>query len=119
MFCGKPIIGITGGIGSGKSFVASLFGELGCLVIDSDAQVSAAYELPEVKESLRQWWGDEVFDGKGAIVRPAIARRVFADPVERRRLEGLLHPIVGRMRDEAMAAAANDPKVRAYVWDIP
>ena len=50
MFSGKPIIGISGGIGSGKSFVAGLFGELGCLVIDSDEQVRRAYALPEVRE---------------------------------------------------------------------
>ena len=42
MYCGKPIIGLVGGIGSGKSFVARIFGEMGCLVVDSDAQVTQA-----------------------------------------------------------------------------
>src|SRR5436190_23359086 len=92
VFHEKPIIGITGGIGSGKSFVARLFGELGCVVIDSDAQVRAAYERPDVKATLRQWWGAEAFDAAGNVSRPAIARRVFADPAERARLEGLVHP---------------------------
>jgi dephospho-CoA kinase len=118
----KPIIGIVGGIGSGKSFVARLFGEMGCLVIDSDTQVREAYELPKVREALHRWWGDSVFQADGSIDRPTIARRIFADPdheANRHMLEGLLHPIVARMRDEKMAAVANDVNVLAYVWDTP
>jgi dephospho-CoA kinase len=119
MFSGKPIIGISGGIGSGKSFVARLFGELGCLVIDSDEQVRRAYEVPEVREQLRRWWGESVFHPDGTINRRAIAARVFSDPSERARLEGLLHPLVARMRDAEMAAHASDPQTVAFVWDTP
>ena len=119
MFAGKPIIGIAGGIGSGKSFVARLFGEMGCLVIDSDEQVRQAYQLPAVREALRRWWGDEAFTADGEINRSAIARRIFSDPAERARLEGLLHPLVARMRDERMAEAASDAQVVAFVWDTP
>jgi dephospho-CoA kinase len=60
MYAGKPIIGLVGGIGSGKSYVARLFGELGCFVIDSDAQVTEAYRDPAVAEAIRGWWGDQV-----------------------------------------------------------
>ena len=60
MFGGKPIIGLVGGIGSGKSFVARLFSDLSCLVIDSDAQVRQAYRDPKVLEQLRAWWGEEI-----------------------------------------------------------
>lgn len=119
MFAGKPIIGIVGGIGSGKSFVARVFGEMGCLVIDSDEQVGRAYERPEVKAALRAWWGEGVFDAKGAVNRQAIAGKVFTDPSRRQRLEGLLHPLVGRLREEAMRQAADDPYVVAFVWDTP
>ena len=119
MFAGKPVIGIAGGIGSGKSFVASLFGELGCAVIDSDAQVKAAYRDPAVRETLRAWWGDEVFLPDGSVNRPAIARRVFADEAERRRLESLIHPWVAEARRREMDAAAADANVCAYVWDTP
>lgn len=119
MFAGKPIIGISGGIGSGKSFVARAFGEAGCLVIDSDAQVRAAYELPAVRAELRRWWGDGVFNPAGAIDRMAVARRVFADPAERTRLEHLLHPVVDGLREEVMRAAADDPQIVAFVWDTP
>src|SRR5687767_11437573 len=93
MFAGKPIIGITGGIGSGKSFVAKIFGELGCHVIHSDEQVKAAYEDPHVRKTLRDWWGDKVFKPDGQVDRGAIAKKVFTDPAERLRLEGLLHPL--------------------------
>jgi dephospho-CoA kinase len=119
VFSGRPVIGIAGGIGSGKSFVASLFGELGCAVIDSDAQVRAAYQDGGVRSTLRSWWGDEVFLPDGSINRPAIARRVFGDEGERRRLEGLIHPWVAESRRREMAAAATNPKVIAYVWDTP
>jgi dephospho-CoA kinase len=119
MFSGKPIIGITGGIGAGKSFVARLFGELGCCVIYSDEQVYRVYQRQDVKDELRRWWGDRVFTPAGEIDRKAVAKIVFADPVERRRLEALVHPIVNRQRTAIMQAAANDPAIPAYVWDVP
>ena len=116
---GKPVIGIAGGIGSGKSFVARQFGEEGCAVIDSDAQVKAAYRDPAIRETLREWWGEEVLLPGGDINRAAVARKVFADEGERRRLEGLIHPWVAEARRREMSAAANDPQVVAYVWDTP
>jgi dephospho-CoA kinase len=119
MFSGKPIIGITGGIGAGKTFVARLFGELGCRVIVSDEQVHRAYARDDVKAALRAWWGDRAFTAAGEVDRKAVARIVFADPAERRRLEGLIHPIVNAQRAEIMAADAGDPSIRAFVWDVP
>ena len=119
MFAGKPVIGIAGGIGSGKSFVARLFGEMGCAVIDSDAQVRAAYDDDRVRDTLRSWWGDDVFTADRGINRAVIARLVFSDEVQRRRLEGLIHPWVAEARRREMAAAAADPQVVAYVWDTP
>jgi dephospho-CoA kinase len=119
MYAGKPIIGIAGGIGSGKSLVAGFLAELGCRVIRSDDQVHAAYDDPAIRRTLRQWWGESVFLPDGQVDRSAIARRIFVDPAERSRLEQLLHPVVARARDRAMAAAADDPQVKAYVWDTP
>jgi dephospho-CoA kinase len=117
MFRGKPIIGIVGGIGSGKSYVARLFGEEGCLVIDADALVREAYEDPAVRQRLRSWWGGDVFRADGTIDRRAIAGRVFVDDAERRRLEGLLHPWVNERRRQIMEAA--DAQTVAFVWDTP
>jgi dephospho-CoA kinase len=72
-----------------------------------------------VRETIRSWWGDEVFLAGGEINRRLIARKVFADETERRRLEGLIHPWVDQARRSEMDAAANDPQVVAYVWDTP
>jgi len=123
MFAGIPIIGITGGIGSGKSHVARLFGELGCAVIDSDAQVHAAYRDPAVLQELRQWWGDEVLKADGTINRAAVAKRVFGDPRQRQRLEALVHPIVERARNREMLdvvdSASGGAQPLAFVWDTP
>jgi dephospho-CoA kinase len=119
VYAGKPIIGIAGGIGSGKSFVARLFGELGCLVLSADEQVRAAYDDPEVRTTLKQWWGSGVINNEGHVDRRAVAQHVFEKPEERRRLEALIHPRVAAMRDAAMAAAASDAQVLAFVWDIP
>lgn len=117
MFRGKPIIGIVGGIGSGKSYVARLFGEAGCLVIDSDALVREAYGDPQILAAIRSWWGGKVFRPDGAPDRGAIAKVVFADPAERQRLERLLHPRVDEMRNAAMTTAS--PAIKAFVWDTP
>ena len=121
LFHGIPIIGIAGGIGSGKSHVARLFAELGCLVIDSDAQVAVAYGLPEVRRTLEAWWGAGVYLPDGRVNRRRIAQQVFADPAARGRLEALLHPVVGRLRDEEMARAVSQGLRRpvAFIWDAP
>jgi dephospho-CoA kinase len=119
MFADKPIIGLTGGIGSGKSFIANVFGELGCMVINSDELVRRAYNDTVVKFEIKKWWGKLVFDPNGEIDRAAVARKVFQYPSERQRLENLLHPIVDQTRERMMRMAAENPEVKAYVWDTP
>jgi len=119
MFAGKPIIGLSGGIGSGKSFIARHFGEFGGLVLSADDQVRQAYSDPAVQQTLRQWWGDSIFNSAGEIQRKSIAAIVFNNPAERQRLEALLHPMVDLLRQSEMQAAANDPRIVAYIWDVP
>ncbi|MGH7178155.1 MAG: dephospho-CoA kinase [Tepidisphaeraceae bacterium] len=119
MFEGKPIIGLSGGIGSGKTLVAKLFADEGCMVISSDELVTQAYKDHKVKQTLRHWWGSLVFDPDGEVDRPAVARKIFDKPDERRRLEQLLHPIVAQRREKLMHGAANDPRIKAFVWDTP
>ena len=119
VFANKPVIGIAGGIGSGKSFVASLFGQLGCLVVNSDQQVSEAYRDPAVMETLRHWWGDEAIGADGQVNRKFIASKVFSNVDERRRLEALIHPLVYAARRRVMSAAGANPKIIAFVWDTP
>jgi dephospho-CoA kinase len=119
MFAGKPIIGIAGGIGSGKSSIARLFGELGGAVLDADAQVRMVYENPAVRQTLRQWWGDGVLNPDGSINRSAVAQMIFSDPQQRRRLEQLIHPLVGVARQRGMEKSAINPLCLAFIWDTP
>lgn len=119
MYEGKPIIGIAGGIGAGKSTVAELMKEMNCCVISSDQQVKQAYKDFTVKQTLQKWWGKMVLDPSGEIDRGVVSRKIFNSPAERQRLEHLIHPIVNKIREKVMIQAANDPQVVAFVWDTP
>lgn len=114
---GKPVIGLAGGIGAGKSTVAKALAELGCLVSDSDAAARAALRDPEIRKTLVSWWGSSVLDAQGEIERSKVASIIFADPGQRKRLEGLTHPWIEARRLEQFAAApASTP---ALVIDAP
>ncbi len=115
----KLIIGLAGGIGSGKSTVARLMDTLGGYVIDADAIARQALTLPEVRSQLVAWWGESILDATGNPDRAAIAKRVFTDPAERQRLEGVIHPIVARRRAELIDVANADPAARFIVLDVP
>jgi dephospho-CoA kinase len=115
----KPVIGLLGGVGSGKSAVARLFAREGCAVIDSDAAAHEALQSPGVQDELRRWLGASIFDGPAHVSRKALAAVVFSDPEKLRRLNGIIHPRVGQRRDELMAAYLNNPQVKAIVWDTP
>ncbi len=115
----KPVIGLVGGIGSGKSAVADDFESLGCLVIRSDRIAHEVLEQPAVKAALRQWWGDEILAADGRVDRRAVARRTFNNPVELERLNRLVHPKVDEIRRDLMAAYRQSSAVKAVVWDTP
>ncbi len=102
-----PVIGVAGGIGSGKSALAGALAKLGCVVIDSDAEAKAVLQTPAVREQLRAWWGDRVLDEQGQVDRKAVAAIVFTDYEARRRLEGLIHPMIRHSRAEQIEAARN------------
>lgn len=115
---GPILIGLAGGVGSGKSTVAGMFADLGCEVVDSDTLSREAIQRPEVRATLRQWWGDEVFDDAGRVDRGAVAKIVFADAHERGRLESLIHPLIEAERADRIAEARKRG-VRAVVVDAP
>jgi dephospho-CoA kinase len=115
----KPVIGLAGGIGSGKSTVASVLRDLGAIVIDSDALSRDALAEPDVRQTLRQWWGDEVFNAAGQPDRRRIAEKVFNQPDERRRLEGLIHPRVADARRRRISESTDQTDVCAVVIDSP
>lgn len=116
------VLGLTGGIASGKSFVAALLAERGAVVLDADRHAHAALAEPAVVAALVARWGPSVVAEDGVLLRREVARRVFgadADAVaERRFLEGLVHP---RVRDRLRAELANADRAGApvAVLDIP
>ena len=112
-----PVIGLVGGIGGGKSLVASQLRELGCLVCDSDELVRAEYANPEVRSRLETWWGRGVLDERGSVDRAAVAAIVFRDPAERTRLEAFIHPRVEQARRRLFQTAV--PGTPALVIDAP
>jgi dephospho-CoA kinase len=116
---GKPVIGLAGGIGAGKSRVAGLLESLGAHVIRSDEVNQQELEHAEVRRTLSAWWGPAVLDSRGRVDRGRVADIVFNDPEQRRRLESLLHPRIEANRRRQMEAAARDPRVRAVVIDAP
>lgn len=115
----KPIIGLCGGIGSGKSAVAREFERLGGLLIDSDQLNSQVLCRTDVIGELREWWGADVVAADGAVDRSAIARIIFGDAREKQRLESLLHPLIAASRDDRILRSARDPNVRAVILDSP
>ena len=115
----KPVVGLAGGIGAGKSSVARVLESLGAVVIDSDRQCHVEFDDPEVVATLRRWWGDAVCGPGGEVDRQALAGIVFDNPAELARLEGLLYPRLARRREELLGTYEAGPQVRAIVLDSP
>jgi dephospho-CoA kinase len=116
---GQPaVIGVAGGIGAGKSAVAAALADLGCIVIDSDKEARALLTRDDVKRELVSWWGPSVLNERGEVDRSAVARIVFSDEAQRRRLEGLTHPML-RTNRERVKALARERGAPAVVLDAP
>lgn len=113
-----PVIGLVGGIGSGKSTVAQVFAHMGCLVIDADGDARKALNREDVVKELVSWWGDDILGPDGKPERARIAEIVFKDPSQRARLEALVHPIVKGDRLLTIARARQEGRP-AVVIDAP
>lgn len=100
------VIGLTGGIGSGKSAAADEFARLGATLVDTDA-IAHALTSPggAAIDAVRAAFGDACIDASGAMDRAKVRARVFADPSARRRLEDILHPLIRRESAARVAAA--------------
>jgi dephospho-CoA kinase len=100
------VVGLTGGIGSGKSAAAEEFARLGATVVDTDA---IAHELTApggaAIEGVRRLFGDDCIDARGAMDRGRVRALVFDDAAARKRLEGLLHPMIREQSSRRIAAA--------------
>ncbi len=99
------ILGITGGIGCGKSTAAAMFAERGFHRLDSDALVrEQVYAMPVVREGLRLRFGGEIFDEEGKVIRPRLGAKVFGEKQALRDLEALTHPPLFALWRAAFAA---------------
>ena len=110
-------IGLTGGIGAGKSTVSRTFAECGAVVVDGDV-ISREVVEPGTDglAALVAHFGQEILLPDGALNRPALAAIAFSDEGKRQALNGIVHPLVAHRRSELIAAAAEDAVI---VEDIP
>lgn len=115
----KPLIGIVGGIASGKSTVAAQFEKLGCARIDADGMARALLEEPSVRDALVRQFGPTILDSTGRIDRRRLAERAFAGEREWAALNGILHPLVLERAEALIEQYDKDPAVAAVVLDMP
>ena len=115
------VIGILGGIASGKTFVAKQFEELGAVVLDVDAIAHHVLAEREVIKALRERWGPHVVNAEGEIDRAAVAELVFAEGTTGSReldyLERITHPRIGERVQRRLAELAESENVVAVVLD--
>lgn len=116
----RPVhIGLTGGIGSGKSTVAALWVGCGAVLVDTDAiarQLTAAHGL--ALTDIARAFGADMIGADGALARDRMRELVFAEPSAKVRLEAILHPLIGEQaRQEASRAAESG--ARAVLFDVP
>ncbi len=110
-------IGLSGGIGAGKSTVSAAFTECGGIVVDGDVIAREVVEPgTEGLAALVEAFGSEILLPDGALNRPALAAIAFPDDDKRATLNGIVHPLVGKRRAELIAAAPEDAVI---VEDIP
>jgi dephospho-CoA kinase len=111
---GLKVIGLTGGIGSGKSTVAKLIGELGVPVLDADQLAREVVEpgRPALAEVAAAW--PEAIGPDGKVARKRLADIVFADPAQRLRLEAIMHPRIQALADERLAELARKGHALAF-----
>ncbi|HZV05766.1 MAG TPA: dephospho-CoA kinase [Gemmataceae bacterium] len=113
----KLVVGLIGGIGSGKSQVAAAFARHGARIIAGDQLGQAALRDPDIRARVASRWGRDIVDEKGEIDRRRLAAIVFADPEERKALEAITHPWIRQRIRTEIKEACSDPRVPFVVLD--
>ena len=115
-----PRIGLTGGIGSGKSTVAQLLAQQGCFVIDAD-HIARSLTLPDgaAIPAIREQFGAHFITPENALDRAQMRDAVFRDPATKQRLEGILHPLIKRSIFDHYAHACSNTTSPLVIFDIP
>jgi dephospho-CoA kinase len=110
-------LGLTGGIGSGKSTAARMFADLGAVVIDADAIAKEVLEPGQVGyESVVNHFGDEILDSSGNIDRAILAGKVFGESIKLKKLEEIVHPAVASKVSEIRESL---PEGSTVIYDTP
>ncbi len=115
----KPIIGILGGIASGKSTVAAEFAKLGCKVINADKIAHELLEKEAVKRQVVAAFSPSILDSKGKIDRRKLAQIVFADTHKLSSLNLIIHPLVLEHAERQIERYSRQNQVQAIVLDMP
>jgi dephospho-CoA kinase len=112
------VLGLTGGIGSGKSMVAQMFSQLGAVVIDADKLAREVVEPGQpALEEIAATFGPQVLLPDGRLDRPKLGDIIFADPTQRAKLDGITHPRIRARMEEEIKARRSGPGV--LIVDIP
>jgi dephospho-CoA kinase len=114
-----PFVGLTGGVGSGKSTALAALERLGAVVLSTDAVVHELYRSDELRDAVCERWGPEMLRD-GEVDRSAVAAKAFASDEDRKWLEGELWPRVGmRVAQWREEVAAQDPSPPAGIVEVP
>ncbi len=113
----KPIIGLIGAIGAGKSAVAAALAKRGGVVVDADKLGHEVLELSDVKQQLAARWGADVLKADGTVNRRRIGSIVFQDLTERHALEAIVFPAIRKRAEEAITKLQADDRARFIVLD--
>ena len=115
----KPVIGILGGISSGKSTVAEEFAKLHCGIIDADKIAHELLRTDSVKKQIAQQFGQNVFDPTGEVNKKKLADAVFDNEENLSRINAIIHPSVLTRAEEMITNYNRDPEIAAIVLDMP
>ncbi len=115
----KTVIGILGGICSGKSTVAREFGRLGCGVVDADAIAHELLEDSDIKKQIKEAFGEGIFDDAGLVKREELAEKAFEDEQAVAKINGIIHPPVLSRCADLIAEFNRRSDIKGIVLDIP
>lgn len=114
----KVIVGLVGGIASGKSTVSRMIEDEGAVRVDADQLAHEALEQPDIQEKIRTEFGDE-FVSDGSVNRSLLANVVFSDQQKTKKLNGLIHPYVLNRVEKQVEAFRNQDEHDLLVLDVP